>query len=56
MEKTDFGMTNATTFDHHGSKIAVFFIQASIYTLSKIFVVDLRLPPLRTAYRQHRFF
>ena len=31
MEKTDFGMTNATTFDHHGSKITAFFIQASIY-------------------------
>ena len=30
MEKTDFGMTNATTFDHHGSKITAFFIQASM--------------------------
>jgi len=28
MEKTDFSMTNATTFDHHGAKITAFFIQA----------------------------
>lgn len=29
MEKTDFSMTNATTFDHHTAKITAFFIQAS---------------------------
>lgn len=29
MEKTDFSMTNATTFDHHSAKITAFFIQAS---------------------------
>lgn len=28
MDKTDFGYTQATTFDHHGSKITAFFIQA----------------------------
>lgn len=29
MEKTDFSMTNATTFDHHSAQITAFFIQAS---------------------------
>eukprot|EP00752_Nemacystus_decipiens_P007336 g6562.t1 len=29
MEKTDFSMTNATTFDHHTAKITAFFIQVS---------------------------
>lgn len=27
MDKTDFGLTQASTFDHHGSKITAFFIQ-----------------------------
>lgn len=29
MNKTDFRMTQAITFDHHGSKITAFFVQAS---------------------------
>lgn len=30
MEKTDFSMTNATTFEHHNAKITAFFIQVSL--------------------------
>ncbi|CAN0012919.1 unnamed protein product, partial [Choristocarpus tenellus] len=29
MDKSDFGLTQATTFDHHSSKITAFFIQVA---------------------------
>lgn len=45
MEKTDFSMTNATTFDHHSAKITAFFIQASCCRCFRCFSLTAPLLP-----------